>query len=1305
MKTTIISILGLLFTAGFCVAQDDLPANYGDGWYMATNSTTANETDFFPEISNPPVTGGTSAIAEAITPDISALARSLMNDPTRIYNYVHDHIRYVHYFGAHKGAEMTLLESSGNDFDQCALLVALLRAASFSPSYMFGMVSFPYATNTLLDYQHWVGTTLPNTNWGSIKTNVQVINGNVGYPYFTYTGNTNALYFHHIWVQLTLNGTNYTLDPAFKVNIPVAGINLDVAGQISTNNLLTDAAGTATADYVQNLNEGAIRADLGTYAANLLHFIQTNNPNASVQQIAGGSTVVPSTGLNQPVAFTVQTGSGNWPTSQWQYIPTNLMAVLIVTLPGTTSTTNSFYVPGLQGSRLSLVCTSSGQAQLYQEDTQLTNVQTTGSGSTFYPTLTFQHPFGTWNFASSNGLARSSWADQTLTNAAYQRTNATYVLLYGFDANTAWLTSRQRQLDLYRQQGNSDTSPQVTQETLNVMGLSWLAQTEPAVQLIARQDSILYHFLHRLGRMGQESGHGYFIDVYGQGVAVSPLDTASLSVTFNQNQVFQTTAYLESAFEYALIEQWQSSGLVAASTTKLLELASTNGQKIYLASSSNWTAGAYVSTNISNYSSSLGLGSYISAGYSLLLPQNGSIQIAGTNSWAGSGFVAYYNVSGNETIAMSITPGVNGGYASGLSSSPSASTVAGLYQVEPNYYTLQSATISCPTQPKGDPVNMVDGSFQISAADLSLGQTEPRGLNLTRYYSSARRNSNPAGMAPGWLHSYYCTAAPTSNPQAGLGGTTPQQMAPLLVAVRAMLDIYNSGQPDPKAWTVTALIADWGVDQLSNNSVSVTLGNDAVQFVKQPDGSYTPQANCTMSLIQTNGAYWLQERHGRTFKFGTNTLLTNIVDQYGQSLNVTYTTSNWVHTVTDWTNRTLTFNYTGPNLASVSDGTRTVSYGYTGGDLTSFTDADGNIFTYQYDTNHQVIATLDALNRLVVTNNYDINGHITTQLTQGATNKLWQVFAGGWQTAEIDPMGGQQNYFFDDQSRQTAFQDALGNLTQTVYDGQDHVITNISPLNEVTQFFYDGNNNLTETIDPLGFSNVFTFDSNNNLIASTDARTNTSHFGYNAQFSLIGQTNGNGDWTVLSFHSNGTLASRQDSAGTTTYGYDTNGTLASISYPSPLGSESFVNNALGDPTSHTDGNGNQTTFAYNNRRQLTNTIAPTNLTTKITYDANANLSTTTDARGFSTSNTWSVTRHLLATTFPITPQGTPVITNTYDARDWLAETQNPLGKPTYYTNDAAHRQIAVTDPLQRTTRFAYQPVKKLKNTVYLTEQF
>jgi hypothetical protein len=44
-----------------------------------------------------------SPIAEVVTPQIQALAQGLQNDPAKIFNYVHDHIKYVHYFGSKKG--------------------------------------------------------------------------------------------------------------------------------------------------------------------------------------------------------------------------------------------------------------------------------------------------------------------------------------------------------------------------------------------------------------------------------------------------------------------------------------------------------------------------------------------------------------------------------------------------------------------------------------------------------------------------------------------------------------------------------------------------------------------------------------------------------------------------------------------------------------------------------------------------------------------------------------------------------------------------------------------------------------------------------------------------------------------------------------------------------------------------------------------------------------------------------------------------------------------------------------------------
>ena len=550
-----------------------------------------------------------------------------------------------------------------------------------------------------------------------------------------------------------------------------------------------------------------------------------------------------------------------------------------------------------------------------------------------------------------------------------------------------------------------------------------------------------------------------------------------------------------------MIEQQQSTNLVAASTVKMLELANTNHQAIYLANSTNW---AIVQTKLVNYTISDLTGLFSQGFQQLLLPQNGSFAVSGSGSpWSGYGFQARASIAGGTKMAVG--PGIFGGYAGDLGATINTPWVNYSYYSQPLYFS--SAPVSVPNLTAADPVNMADGTFQVQATDLSLGQTEPRGLSFSRYYSSSRRNSNLAGIAPGWLHNYYINAATISSPQAGLGKTTPAQMASMMVAISAANAFYNSDQPDPENWVITALISKWGIDQLTGKAVSVSLGKDTVQFIQQPDGSYTPPANCTMTLTRNGSAYSLQERHGRTFKFNGSGWCTNIVDQYGQSVTLAYNSSNWVTSATDLKNHSLTFNYstTSPvRLTSVSDSAgRLISLGYSSSnDLAYVTDPEGKTNTYIYDTNHQIAATFNGLGQLVASNIYNGFGRITTQYTQGNTNKTWRVFWSGWQTISQDPAGGQQNYFYDDKTRLIGQQDALGNLSQKIYDGQDHIVVTISPLGETNQFIYDGNNNLTNTIDPLGYANQFFYDGQNNLIRAVDARNNPSTFGYNGQFSL-----------------------------------------------------------------------------------------------------------------------------------------------------------------------------------------------------------
>jgi len=917
--------------------------------------------------------------------------------------------------------------------------------------------------------------------------------------------------------------------------------------------------------------------------------------------------------------------------------------------------------------------------QLWQDDTNIASGSFGGGSDTVY--AIGHHLYGgTWDPASNYYYSSGGYA---INSPAQYTANSYNTLLYSYDPDWGWLKVRQNKLEAYRQQGLPDSSRQVITETLNIMGMNWSLQTEYAARMLGTEIGVLPFNYQNVGRMSQISGAGYFVDLYAN--LTAPINNVGLnydsSTDWKRVLWSDLFGYFNSSMEHGLIEQLQSSGLVGVSSIKMLQLANADHEAIYMASSTNWFA---VQTNLSNYTISDLTNRCISQGFTLLIPQSGDIPV--TSSWSGYGFLERQLTSINTPVGF----GIFGGFASDPGATVSPSFVDFLDYSQSDFYN--SAPVSVPSITGADPVDMADGTFQVEATDLTLGGTEPRGLQFSHYYNSSRRNSNLAGIAPGWLHNYYITLATNSAPQTALCGTTPAQAAALLVATTTASYTYNSA-PDPKDWMVTALISKWAIDQITAKAVSISFGNDTIQFIQQPDGTFTPPANCTLTLTQSNRVFALQERHGRVFQFNAAGWCTNIVDQYGKALSLTYGTSNFVTKVTDWKGRSLTFGYNSSpyRLASVTDSTgRKVSLGYSGNDLNFVVDPEGSTNTFLYDTNHQVTATFNALGQLVASNIYNSFGRVTTQYTVGNTNKAWRIFRSDWQTISQDPAGAQHAYFYDDHHRPSAERDALGNLTQSVYDGQDHVVMTVTPLGETNQFIFDGNHNLLATIDPLGYSNQFFYDANNNLLLALDANQNPTTYGYNPQFSLIGQTNGAGDWVALVYNPDGTLKSRTDAGGTTSYGYDaTFAQLNSITYPGGLGTESFVNSALGDVTNHVDARGFAMGYQYNNRRQLTNTLAPTNLMVKVKLDAVGNVAGTTDVRGNTTTNIWSATQHLLATLLPGIPAGAPVITNIYDNRDALVQMLDPLRHSVLCTNDLTGRMVSVTDPLQRTTRFAF----------------
>jgi hypothetical protein len=91
----------------------------------------------------PAVDADTQGSTEApITPEIVELAKSLDWNPIRIYEWVQENIETEWYWGSMKGAEETLRQRSGNDADQAALLISLLRSAGFPARYVRGVIEF-----------------------------------------------------------------------------------------------------------------------------------------------------------------------------------------------------------------------------------------------------------------------------------------------------------------------------------------------------------------------------------------------------------------------------------------------------------------------------------------------------------------------------------------------------------------------------------------------------------------------------------------------------------------------------------------------------------------------------------------------------------------------------------------------------------------------------------------------------------------------------------------------------------------------------------------------------------------------------------------------------------------------------------------------------------------------------------------------------------------------------------------------------------------------------------------------------------
>lgn len=1360
---------------------------------MATTTAKAAATLAAPE------TMTAAALVSAST-EFSQLAAALENDPRRIYQYVRNHFTYAPYYGALKGPYLTLKERSGNDFDQSAVLVELLRAAGYTANYQYGSMSIPLSAANNNDMAHWLGSDADASRIGNII-------GSGGIPATVYTGSNASITMDRVWVVAHINGVDVALDPAFKPGTKQAGINLATAMGYDKTALLNAAGGLLGTDSIQSLNTANLNAELNDLTIQLVSQLKQNYPNAFVDDIIGGLNIVPDesgslptalpfagtptqtawtdipagyihtvrlqhgaidTTLNMPqiagkklsISYagdstvidpppagatdfgTVNVGQDSGTASWTPSNPNSVVIQVTSTITGTDAGAFAFVsgggtqnIPAKSGTtngtvsvkvKLTGVNQTQGRknatltfnysyqgssigtqtvaltgavvvtpvAQLYLDDTLLLS-EGTPSGNLTSLTLSIDHPYSA--SVGNPCFTGAKYGDQCAT-FTLKRTGS-YVLAsaFGGDHDSSLLSERQRYLDQLTLQGAANGSREVVSETLNIIGQSWMQQTQLADDLLTSLSDNRAIRHHRFGIVGQEDG--YFVDVRAQFVSTLPLSASAGEGTF------QSSGLIASAMEHAVLEQLQGASQAAISTVKIFNLNNQNGQKFFLANSGNFGT---IQSQLTGYSASdlTNLQNTVSAGATLILPQNGQVAL---NSWHGKGYIDY-RVSGNQrSQGMIIGGGLNGGFGSVVG--PVNTPVA------QNYYAPLQLPSGNVATPKGaDPVDLGSGAYLNQAVDLSLGGSGPRGLNFARSYNSQQVNQDPAGLGKGWNHGYHIRLNKHSDVKTGLGLRSPQDAAALIVASYVSRDLMSPTQPSLKEWTVGALVAQWATDQLQDKAIGVQLGDRALSYRQLPDGSFVaPPGVATQLVKNANGTYQLNERFGTVLSFDANNRIQSLTDIDGNALSFTYNTSDQLTQVKDAYNRTLTLSYTGGKLTQVADNQgRSVSYAYTGNDLTGFHDLENKLWQYGYDANHQILTVTDPVNAVIVSNAYDDRNRVTQQTAPRQTGSaVYKLHYTGLSSAEQDPAGHRTTYYYDSTERTIGVENALGYKSKVDYDGQGHVIQSTDALGHVSQINYDANHNPTQSLNALNQATSFGYDAQQRLTQVTDALNHSAQIDYDAEHHPVAARNALNQQSGTAYTAAGLVSSRTDARTTATaYTYDTNGNPATAK----TGTHPAVTtqyDGIGRLTSLTDQAGAVTSFSYDKRSLLTQRTDPLGKIASSSYDADGRLISQTDRNANTVTSNYTASGKLNQIVYPgnqnvnfaynnldqltgmTDPSGTT--SNSYDAAGRLTGHTDPNGFQVQYQYDAAGNLTQLTYPGNKTVGYGYDALNRLNS--------
>jgi RHS repeat-associated protein len=443
----------------------------------------------------------------------------------------------------------------------------------------------------------------------------------------------------------------------------------------------------------------------------------------------------------------------------------------------------------------------------------------------------------------------------------------------------------------------------------------------------------------------------------------------------------------------------------------------------------------------------------------------------------------------------------------------------------------------------------------------------------------------------------------------------------------------------------------------------------------------------------------------------------------------TYDAQNNVKTVTDARGKQTVYGYDAAgNLTSVTlDGQAVASATYNAqGQMLTSTDGNGKTTTYTYDTSGNVASVTapdpDGAGPLAAaktTYTYDAMGNVLTKVdplgncggcTPANYTTTYTYDAEGHLLTETDPLGNVTKHTYDLSGNETSVEDANHHITTNEYDNANHLTKITAPdpdgagalTSPITTYTYDNVGNRITEVNPRGnvsggnptaFTTTYAYDVNNRLVSVTMPKGGKTTYTYDA--------NGNRDSVV---EPRGNVQGANPNDFKTSYAYDAAGRLLTTTDPLQHVTTNHYD-AVGNLDWTKDANNHQTSYSYDAAGRILTVTAPDGGLTTYTYDGNGNLKTRKDDNNHVTTYVYDDAGRLTQITGQ-DPDGAgagtaPVTTYTYDVNGNRLTMIDPNGnstptagdgKTTYtYDRDNRLKTIAYSDTTPGVT-FNYDAV-------------